>query len=204
MTVSEQGPASLMNTEQEMRPCKACGQSEGFLAANDGWFHGECWNCYYRTGAHRSEAEAREDWDRRSSDEQAEVVAWQWSDRHGMWYTVDTNTDRMPFSQQEELARMVAANNGGTVRPLYASPPAVAAGGVTEARVEAAHRVFENASRHNPEVSIRERIRAALTAALAVGDEGIREGEPFAFCCSSFDIDACDCVNKDHGTARRG
>lgn len=30
------------------------------------------------------------------------------------------------------------------------------------------------------------------------------EGEPFAFCCASFDIDACDCVNKNHGTARRG
>lgn len=28
--------------------------------------------------------------------------------------------------------------------------------------------------------------------------------EPFAFCCTSFDIDACDCVNKNHGTARRG
>jgi hypothetical protein len=28
--------------------------------------------------------------------------------------------------------------------------------------------------------------------------------EPFAYCCSSFDIAACDCVNKDHGMARRG
>ena len=27
--------------------------------------------------------------------------------------------------------------------------------------------------------------------------------EPFAYCCSSFDIDACDCVNKNHSTAIR-
>ena len=28
--------------------------------------------------------------------------------------------------------------------------------------------------------------------------------EPFAYCCSSFDVAVCDCVNKNHGTARRG
>jgi hypothetical protein len=44
-----------------------------------------------------------------------------------------------------------------------------------------------------------DRAREAIAALAAVPTR-----EPFAFCCTSFDIDACDCVNKNHGTARRG
>lgn len=59
----------------EMRPCKACGQPEGHIAANGGWLWGECWNCDYRTSFHRSADEARAAWNRRSSSDEAEVVA---------------------------------------------------------------------------------------------------------------------------------
>jgi hypothetical protein len=66
------------------------------------------------------------------------------------------------------------------VIPLYRAPPAVAAGGVTEERVEAAARVIAERLGFNPKPGLfiehREMARAALTSALAVGDEGIREG----------------------------
>jgi hypothetical protein len=64
-------------------------------------------------------------WSRRSPPikaGEAVPVGWQWSDRNGMWYSIDSNTDRMPFAQQEALARSVAADNGGTARAVYASP----------------------------------------------------------------------------------
>lgn len=47
-------------------------------------------------------------------------------------------------------------------------------------------------------------------AAAKAGEDALAEtqppagSEPFAFCCSSFEINACDCVNKNHGTAKRG
>ena len=52
---------------------------------------------------------------------EAEPVAWQWSDFSGKWYTVDTA--RMSLAEQEELARAVAKERGGRVRPCFASSP---------------------------------------------------------------------------------
>ena len=45
-------------------------------------------------------------------------------------------------------------------------------------------------------------LRAAIEAALSLPVQP-EPPEPFAYCCSSFDIDACDCVNKNHSTAIR-
>ena len=52
-----------------------------------------------------------------------------------------------------------------------AAPPAVAAGGVTDQMVDRAWRRLNGAKYITPDD-----VRAALSAALAVGDEGIREG----------------------------
>src|SRR5690554_4620520 len=76
---------------------------------------------------------------------QGEVVAWQWSDFSGKWYTVDTNTDRLSEQDQEELARSCAKTHEGRVRPVFASPsPAVRDGVVTDAMIEAGHRAHED------------------------------------------------------------
>lgn len=68
------------------------------------------------------------------------VVAWQWSDRNGMWYAVDSNTDRMSLADQEELARAVASSNGGTARPLYADPRSALVASPPSDRAGATHR----------------------------------------------------------------
>jgi hypothetical protein len=154
-----------MNTEQELRPCKACGQPEGgHIAANGGWHWGECWNCDYRTSFHRSVEEAHDEWNRRSSDEQAEVVGWRarrWGSSKWELFAYDPRSLKQ-FSFFE---------------PVYASPPAVAAGGVTvtDAMVEDALREWLDWPHGqgmfgHPQLV---RMRAALSAALAVGDEGI-------------------------------
>jgi hypothetical protein len=47
-----------------------------------------------------------------------EVVAWQWHDFSGNWYTVDSAVSRTPIEQQEEIARACAEKHGGRVRAL--------------------------------------------------------------------------------------
>jgi hypothetical protein len=97
---------------------------------------------------------------RRSSDEQAEVVGW---------------IDRLLLKSLQGPS--VAALSGTVYNaqiddrhvPLYASPPAVAAGGVTDQMVDRAWRRLNGAKYITPDD-----VRAALTASLAVGDEGIR------------------------------
>jgi len=163
-----------MNTGQELRPCKACGQPEGHIGANGGWLWGECWNCDYRTSFHRSAEEAQEEWNRRSSDEQAEVVGWrdlltearEWVELAPALPGLDPADEHLV----RDLLKRIDAY-------LLASHPAVAAGGVTEERVEAAAREFLlhkgetpwRVTRRGAELweDYAPAMRAALTAALA-------------------------------------
>jgi hypothetical protein len=101
---------------------------------------------------------------RSSSDEQAEVVGWRarrWGSSKWELFAYDPRSLKQ-FSFFE---------------PVYASPPAVAAGGVTvtDAMVEDALREWLDWPQGqgmfgHPQLV---RMRAALSAALAVGDEGI-------------------------------
>lgn len=53
-----------------------------------------------------------------------EMVAWQWSDAGGKWFTIITALDDL--AEQERLARETAARHLGRVRPLYLAPsPAI-------------------------------------------------------------------------------
>lgn len=83
---------------------------------------------------------------------QAEPVWWFWRDQG---WPVFVECNNRPLNAPVDAI------------PLFASPTPTASREVTEEMVEAARRVYESASRHNPEVSISERIRAALTAALS-------------------------------------
>lgn len=98
---------------------------------------------------------------RRSSDEQAEVVGWL--------------MDNGNLTTDEHIADIWCKDFGLTKQPLYASPPAVATGGVTEKMVERAMSAYWGASPGSRRTA-RDRMVDALLAALAVGDEGIREG----------------------------
>lgn len=96
---------------------------------------------------------------RRSSDEQAEVVGY-------------VTRDAVEEVAAGRLGNYLAPK--GTYRPenevpVYTSPPAVAAGGVTDQMVDLAWRRLNGAKYITPDD-----VRAALSASLAVGDEGIR------------------------------
>lgn len=122
---------------------------------------------------------------RRSSDEQAEVVAWRWR-------TAGPNNDGSPVGtwyygpSEPPLGAIGRTWAGWECEPLaIASPPAVAAGGVTEAVLDKAFLDFirgrDAAIDARPQMVdlnqvVRAGLREVLTAALAVGDEGIREG----------------------------
>jgi len=169
-----------MNKEQELRPCPWCnGAAQPPIYSLGRWFC-RCTKCgtsgpsFSHGGPHAGEAEisAAKDqaiaaWNRRSSDEQAEVVAVAWEGIQPDGITSDITRKRAKAEMWE--------HNGWIVRPLYVSPPAVAAGGVTEAQVEAAMSAYWG---FNPVTSrtARDRMVEALTAALAVRDEGILEG----------------------------
>ena len=118
---------------------------------------------------------------RRSSSDEAEVVA-------AKWMVVRNGELVLPLLNTEAEAKRYAFVHDEEVAPLYRAPSGVKAG-VTEAMVEATlnARPFGGASvrhflrngAHLADFSIdeteREIVRAALTAALGVGDEGMGE-----------------------------
>lgn len=183
-----------MNKEQELRRCPFCNATphKGATKVQHDQLHGGPFQRYRIWCPHGcaniervNKEQAREAWN--GSDLPDDKAAWQWSDSSGKWYTVDTAFATL--EEQEELARRVAGQHEGRVRPLfarrssdeqaevvpaywygeksgvlithdqkltwdakgygtgmlvplYASPPAVAAGGVTEEMVEAAARAI--------------------------------------------------------------
>ena len=107
---------------------------------------------------------------RRSSDEQAEVVGYVTEDALKLMREAKPGSGwryHMFAKDRTDPKALVA---------LFASPPAVAKGGVTEEMVEAACMANINPL-SAPSDAERNHMRRALTAALAVGDEGIREGD---------------------------
>jgi hypothetical protein len=235
-----------MSTEQELRRCPFCNATphKGATKVQHDQLHGEPFQRYRIWCPHgcanierMNDEQAREAWN--GSDLADDKAAWQWSDSSGKWYTVDTAFATL--EEQEELARRVAGQHEGRVRPLfarrssdeqaevvgwrgryrseekwkyfdhpfdgfdpdkyqleplYASPPAVAAGGVTDTERlarecladfyrsngdndMAADVVADDWERRSSpgETGLIKAIKRALTAALAVGDEGIREPE---------------------------
>ena len=172
--------ATLMGKEQ-LKRCPFCGgPAELDFPANIGAGNGVmkgmaiamCRNigCRGNMVNWRSTKEAIAAWNRRSSDEQAEVVG----------YILPKNLAEDVFQYTVYRIRSVAEAHAekGSAVALYASPPAVAAGGVTEEMVETAMSAYWG---FNPVKSrtARDRMVEALTAALAVRDEGIPEGERF-------------------------
>jgi len=115
---------------------------------------------------------------RRSSDEQAEVV----ESRDVLFFASYCGGDSPACTPARPCADCIAMGNVYSIpantpvlfqREFGASPPAVAASGVTEAMVDLAWRRLNGAKYITPDD-----VRAALLAALA--DEGIREGERLA------------------------
>jgi hypothetical protein len=114
---------------------------------------------------------------RRSSDEQAEVVGWAYE---RLTHLMIAGEDRWIKHLSETEPR--PSDNIRNVRRLYASPPAVAAGGVTEALrnttqwLQAAlnckdwHWDWDQRAAASADLDAAE----AVLAALAVGDEGMR------------------------------
>jgi len=173
-----------MNTEQELRPCPFCGGTNIALVNGGlGNRFAHCDGCRASTDD-GSEERAIAAWNRRSSDEQAEVVAWQVTqyDPNGRLYdSVSLVRGSLPDYYRTE--RWGSSGHAmWEVIPLYRSPPAVAAGGVTDQAVEAACKAFYGeAAWQFPRGIISKpssiiAMRRALTTAIAVGDEGIREG----------------------------
>jgi len=99
---------------------------------------------------------------RRPSDEQAEVVGWQVREKSTQWDDCEWTEWRQA---SDDFAQRLIRDGGkvddfriAEVRPVYASPPAVAAGGVTEALHEAL-RFISNIDNAHPVVR---KLRAAL------------------------------------------
>ena len=116
-----------MGNEQELRPCPFCGKT--LTATRSGLAGDHDDDCFIRqTAVDTSDPKALARWNRRSSDEQAEVVAWRWKwpDSLGAWSYGAT----VPH---EHGAQVAYHGKPEYAEPLFASPPAVAAGGVTEA-----------------------------------------------------------------------
>jgi hypothetical protein len=213
-----------MNTEQEVRPCPHCGMPVTLQTSKtlgDRLFVIACPNISpcansglgtYVVAGKRDEAIAA--WNRRSSDEQAEVVGWAYE---RLTHLMIAGEDRWIKHLSETEPR--PSDNIRNVRRLYASPPAVAAGGVTAEGIVAAlvetefhrsqiqgfyakeagthyirdctkphdqQRIWSARSNEGSDYDLMhsrmmerielERWRIVL-AALAVGDEGIREAE---------------------------
>lgn len=173
-----------MDKEQELRPCPFCSRR---LIMKDPvlrkWVHPletqtdvDCAGSAIEVSDNPVRIAA---WNRRSSDEQAEVVGW---------------TDEAEIKALAEhghgLINARRDEGAGFVVPLYRAPPAVAAGGVTEALRSAMGMCEQYADfiRHVPAAEIEqhpylpelEQVIEVARAHLAVGDEGIREESDFA------------------------
>jgi hypothetical protein len=154
-----------MNTEQELRPCPFCGGSAKWADRACNIARVKCTACgasVYGPESRNYDAassSAIAAWNRRSSDEQAEVVGWM----HPVWI------GRLANGEISQPVLRPTNEGRSDLIPLYASPPAVAAGGVTDQMVDLAWRRLNGAKYITPDD-----VRAALSASLAVGDEGIR------------------------------
>jgi len=158
-----------MGKEQEFRPCPFCGaRAEEHSKPLYGYPRIMCGSCLARTSASTIE-EARSSWNRRSSDEQAEVVGYVTED------AVKLMREAKPGSGWRYHMFAKDRTDPTASVALYASPPAVAAGGVTEARAIAAEMVARN-ERNGFLTDWWCKKLDALTATLAVRDEGIRDG----------------------------
>lgn len=170
-----------MDKEQELRPCPFCGgtnmmvlprtcdQNTPYDPNDRGMPAVRCMTCYGEAvGKDWSGPEtAVAAWNRRSSDEQAEPLAYM--DETGRAFCIE---DGAPIKAAFDA--IPAPPVGKKLLPLYASPPAVAAGGVTEARAIVAEMVARN-ERNGFLTDWWCKKLDALTSALAVGDEGMRE-----------------------------
>lgn len=183
-----------MNKEQ-LKPCPFCGGSAKWADRACNIARVKCTACgasVYGPESRNYDAassSAIAAWNRRSSDEQAEVVGWAYE---RLTHLMIAGEDRWIKHLSETEPR--PSDNIRNVRRLYASPPAVAAGGVTEERLEAGAKALclatgldwdsipETAEGDDKDTGpetrryFRQWFKPALTAALAVGDEGIREG----------------------------
>jgi len=186
-----------MDTEQELRPLDAEALAKADLAACDryadltGDVMPHSMGQAVRT-AIRTYLAAR-----RSSDEQAEVV----ESRDVLFFASYCGGDSPACTPARPCADCIAMGNVYSIpantpvlfqREFGASPPAVAAGGVTEEMLKSAlaasasqYEVARNLQGSSPKSYLEcfgeatppeLAMRAALTAALAVRDEGIREG----------------------------
>lgn len=190
-----------MNKEQEMlKRCPFCGSMPDCNNA-----YAWCWGT--NDHPHAMVQVERAAWNRRSSDEQAEVVGW--VDWHGGECPVapDATVEaKLRHGGPTHVARAsgLSWKHGNIHGPtmdsdivsyrVLASPPAVAAGGVTEERIEAGAKALclatgldwdsipETAEGDDKDTGpetrryFRQWFKPALTAALAVGDEGMWEG----------------------------
>lgn len=130
-----------MNKEQELRRCPFCNATphKGATKVQHDQLHGDSFQRYRIWCPHGcaniervNEEQAREAWN--GSDLPDDKAAWQWSDPSGKWYTVDTAFATL--EEQEELARRVAGQHEGRVRPLFArrsSDEQAEVAGLTEA-----------------------------------------------------------------------
>lgn len=162
-----------MNKEQEvLKPCPFCGGTNiALLNGGLGNRFVHCDDCRATTDD-GSEERAIAAWNRRSSDEQAEVVAWQWQQckslQPGVWPEQWNNIELRPGGDRTQYWRDLAARipDEVRVRPLYASPPAVAAGGVTVTRemAEDARDLLRLYARTPAWANLANRFEAALNA----------------------------------------
>ena len=170
-----------MNTEQELRPCPFCGKT--LTATRSGLAGDHDDDCFIRqTAVDTSDPKALARWNRRSSDEQAEVVG------------LTADEQRIMHQSLLSSVKVVAS-------------PAVAKGGVTDAVLDKAFADFvrgrDAAIDARPEVVdlnqvVRAGLREALTAALAVGDEGSWQIKLIA------EPDSGEAVNTYHATSPSG
>ena len=182
-----------MNTEQELRPA-ACPFCAAALVENGElvrfWKHpvrsleeAKCPGSHVSIEFHpEPDNEALARWNRRSSDEQAEVVG------------LTADEQRIMHQSLLSSVKVVAS-------------PAVAKGGVTDAVLDKAFADFvrgrDAAIDARPEVVdlnqvVRAGLREALTAALAVGDEGSWQIKLIA------EPDSGEAVNTYHATSPSG
>lgn len=98
----------------QLESCRRCGQREGEVSANEGWFMVECQNCPQRTSnAHRSAEDAIAEWNRRTPTVNLEAgagdlvaVAWRYCshDINGEpWPCVYTETKPAAHAEVEPL-----------------------------------------------------------------------------------------------------
>jgi Lar family restriction alleviation protein len=131
-----------MNKEQELRPCPFCGGDASIHEFAD---VPDCGGCHALGPVADTVDDAIAAWNRRSSDEQAEVVGPQTIEtRNELAGFIEFINEDVPVIVRDldaPAAILIDMNTRKVVGyRVYdpASPPAVAAGGVTEERVEAA------------------------------------------------------------------